>query len=280
MYTIRKKEKLAPNIYSMDIDAPRVARKARAGQFVILRSHEEGERIPLTVAGADPEAGTVRVIFQVLGLSTQLMATLEEGQRFADLAGPLGKPSPLPEKGRVLCIGGGVGTAVAYPSIRELHRRGVSVDVIIGARSSDLLILEREIAPLCDRLIIATDDGTRGRKGFVTDALRDLLASGEKYDEVIVIGPIIMMKLVAAITREYGIRTIASLNPIMVDGTGMCGSCRVTVGGEVRYACVDGPDFDAHRVDFDELMNRQCVYRDEEKKMWEKQHCGGNCICR
>lgn len=279
MYTIRKKEMLAPTIYSMDIDAPRVARKAKAGQFVILRSHEEGERIPLTVAGTCPEAGTVTVIFQVAGLSTQLMASLEEGQTFTDLAGPLGKPSPLPEKGRVLCIGGGVGTAVVYPSIRELHRRGVSVDVIIGARSSEFLILDREIAPICDRLFITTDDGTRGRKGFVTDQLRDLLSSGEKYDEVIVIGPVIMMKLVAAVTREYRVHTTASLNPIMVDGTGMCGSCRVTVGGEVKYACVDGPDFDAHLIDFDELMNRQCVYKDEEEETRENHSCGGNCIC-
>lgn len=279
MYTIKRKEKLAPNIYGMDIEAPRVARKAQAGQFVILRSHEEGERIPLTVADADPEAGTVTVIFQVAGLSTALMAGLEAGQRYADLAGPLGNPSPLPRKGRALCIGGGVGTAVVYPSIRELHRRGVSVDVIIGARSAEYLILEKEIESICDRLYVTTDDGTKGRKGFVTDQLRDLLASGEHYDEVIVIGPVIMMKFVAAVTREFGVKTIASLNPIMVDGTGMCGSCRVTVGGEVKYACVDGPDFDAHLIDFDELMNRQRVYLKEEKEMLEKHQCGGLCIC-
>lgn len=279
MYTIRKKEKIAPNIYSMDIEAPRVARKAKAGQFVILRTGEEGERIPLTVADADLERGTVTVIFQVAGLSTTLMAQLEVGQDFADLAGPLGNPSPLPQKGRVLCIGGGVGTAVVYPSIKELHRRGVAVDVIVGARSSEFLILEKEIQPICDHLYITTDDGTRGRKGFVTDQLRELLEAGEHYDEVIVIGPVIMMKFVARVTKEFGVKTMASLNPIMVDGTGMCGSCRVTVGSDVKYACVDGPDFDAHQIDYDELINRQRVYVEEEKAMQEKHACGGLCIC-
>lgn len=273
MYKILQKEKLAPGIWLMKVDAPFVARRAMPGQFIILRVKEEGERIPLTIADYDRQQGWVTIIFQEVGLTTRLLAKLNEGDNILDFVGPLGRPSELDGLKRVLCIGGGVGVAPLYPQIKYLWEKGTSADVIVGARSKEYLILENEIRGICDNLYITTDDGSYGRKGFVSDVLKELLEQGNKYDTVIAIGPLIMMKVVSGITKQYNVPTIVSMNPIMVDGTGMCGGCRVTVGGEVRYACVDGPDFDGHLVDFDEAMRRQRMYREEEEhicKLMEK----------
>ncbi|MFS8500431.1 MAG: sulfide/dihydroorotate dehydrogenase-like FAD/NAD-binding protein [Caldicoprobacter sp.] len=274
MYKILRKEKLAPAIWLMKVEAPFVARRAMPGQFIILRVKEEGERIPLTIADYDRQQGWVTIIFQEVGLTTRLLAQLNEGDSILDFVGPLGRASELDGLKRVLCIGGGVGVAPLYPQIKYLWEKGTSVDVIIGARSKEYLILEEEIRGICDNLYITTDDGSYGRKGFVSDVLKELLDQGNQYDEVIAIGPLIMMKVVSEITKQYGVHTVVSMNPIMVDGTGMCGGCRVTVGGEVRYACVDGPDFDGHLVDFDEAMRRQRMYREEEQhicKLMEKE---------
>lgn len=274
MYKILRKEKLAPAIWLMKVEAPFVARRAMPGQFIILRVKEEGERIPLTIADYDRQQGWVTIIFQEVGLTTRLLAQLNEGDRILDFVGPLGRASELDGLKRVLCIGGGVGVAPLYPQIKYLWEKGTSVDVIIGARSKEYLILEEEIRGICDNLYITTDDGSYGRKGFVSDVLKELLDQKNEYDKVIAIGPLIMMKVVSEITRQYGVPTVVSMNPIMVDGTGMCGGCRVTVGGEVRYACVDGPDFDGHLVDFDEAMRRQRMYREEEQhicKLMEKE---------
>ena len=280
MYPILSKSQIGPETFRMDILAPRAAKRAAPGQFVMLRVSQDGERIPLTMADFDREAGTVAIIFQVVGLSTKLLAAMEPGQELADFLGPLGRPAELPHSGRVLCVGGGVGVAVVYPEVKELYRRGVDVDVIIGARSENLIILEEECRAVCSRLFITTDDGTKGRKGLVTDVLKELLTEG-KYDEVIAIGPVIMMKFVCKMTKEFGVKTWASMNPIMVDGTGMCGCCRVTVGGEVKYACVDGPEFDGHLIDFDEAMKRLTAYREEEKAALTRHVCGeGDCKCR
>lgn len=264
MYRIVYKEKLAPGIWMMKIMAPLVARKAAPGQFIILRVDERGERIPLTIADYDRQEGWITIIFQEVGLTTRLLAGLDEGDNVLDFAGPLGRPSELDGFKRVLGIGGGVGVAPLYPQIKYLWENGCHVDVIIGARSRDYLILEKEMGAVCNNLYITTDDGSYVRKGFVSDVLKELLERGNRYDRVIAIGPLIMMKVVLQITREYDVPTTVSMNPVMVDGTGMCGGCRVTVGGEVRYACVDGPDFDGHLVDFDEAMRRQQMYREEE----------------
>ena len=264
MYRIVYKEKLAPGIWMMKIMAPLVARKAAPGQFIILRVDERGERIPLTIADYDRQEGWLTIIFQQVGLTTRLLAGLDEGDNVLDFAGPLGRPSELDGFKRVLGIGGGVGVAPLYPQIKYLWENGCHVDVIIGARSRDYLILEKEMGAVCNNLYITTDDGSYVRKGFVSDVLKELLERGNRYDRVIAIGPLIMMKVVSQITREYDVPTTVSMNPVMVDGTGMCGGCRVTVGGEVRYACVDGPDFDGHLVDFDEAMRRQQMYREEE----------------
>jgi ferredoxin--NADP+ reductase len=274
MFKIRDKEQLATGIYQMVISAPRVAKKALPGQFIILRIHERGERIPLTIKDSDKEGGTVTIVFQVAGKTTAQLSTLNVGDAIRDLVGPLGNPTELPEgEASVVCIGGGVGTACIYPQVKELSRRGSHVTVITGARTRDLLIMEDELRELASRLIVCTDDGSYGEKGFVSDALKRMLEAGERPDLVIAIGPLMMMRVVADVTRVYDVHTIVSLNPIMVDGTGMCGGCRVTVGGEVKFTCVDGPEFDAHLVDFDELFMRQRYYLDEEKLASEKHNC-------
>ena len=265
MYPILRKQVLAPMMQEMRILAPRVARKALPGQFIIFRVMEGGERIPLTIADYDRAAGWVSIMFQEVGNTTRLLGRMSEGEALKDFVGPLGRPSDLDHLDRVLCIGGGVGTAPLYPQIKYLYEKGAQVDVIIGARSREYIILEEEIKKVSSCLFVATDDGSYGHKGFVTDVLKRLVeVEGRRYDEVIAIGPLIMMKVVSGITRGYGLKTTVSMNPIMVDGTGMCGGCRVTVNGEVRYACVDGPDFDGHGVDFDEAMRRQAMYKHEE----------------
>ncbi len=266
MYEIIEKRELAPGIKLMKVKAPLVAKKARPGQFIILRVMEEGERIPLTIADYDREEGWVSIIFQEVGFTTKALGMLEQGDSILDFAGPLGRASDLDGRQRVLCIGGGVGVAPLYPQVKYLHEQGTHVDVIIGARSKEYIILEDEMRKLSKNMYISTDDGSYGYKGFVTYVLKDLIKQGNKYDEVIAIGPLIMMKSVSQITKEHNIPTTVSLNPIMIDGTGMCGGCRVSVGGEIKYACVDGPEFDGHLVDFDEAMRRQQMYRNEEKR--------------
>lgn len=274
MFEIKKKEQLAPIIYQMVVSAPRVAKKALPGQFIIIRIDEHGERIPLTIRDNDPDEGTITIVFQVAGKTTTQLSLLNEGDFIVDLVGPLGNPTELPEgKSNVICVGGGVGTACMYPQVKELAKRGSFVTAIVGARTKELVLLEDDFRKYASRLIICTDDGSYGEKGFVTDVLRRLLDQGEKPDLVIAIGPLMMMKFLADVTREYGIHTIVSLNPIMVDGTGMCGGCRVTVGGEVKFTCVDGPEFDAHKVDFNELLMRQRYYLDEEKLSKEMHTC-------
>lgn len=269
MYKIIEKKLLSAvgsRVFMMKVEAPRVAKKAMPGQFIILRVVEGGERIPLTIGDYDRDAGWIMLLYQEMGLTTRLLSELNVGEGILDLVGPLGQPAHLDELTRVLCVGGGVGIAPLYPQVRYLHKRGAHVDVILGARTADLLILEKEMAGNCDHLYIATDDGSKGQKGLVTDVIKKLLDGGEKYDKAIAIGPLIMMKFVSLTTKEYGLPTMVSMNPIMVDGTGMCGGCRVTVGGETKYACVDGPDFDGHQVDFDEAMRRQQMYREEEQE--------------
>ena len=266
MYKILKKETLSEQVKLMVIDAPLVARKAQPGQFIILRINEQGERIPLTIADFDADAGTVTIIFQEVGKTTIHLGTLSEGDSLLDFVGPLGKPSHF-ESGikKAAVIGGGLGTAIAYPQAKKLHSLGVSVTSITGFRNKDLVILEKEIGAVSDKLLVMTDDGSNGHKGFVTDALKSEIEAGEKFDLVIAIGPLIMMKFVSKLTKEYGIKTIISMNPIMIDGTGMCGGCRVTVGGKTQFACVDGPDFDGHEVDFDEAMRRQNMYKSQQE---------------
>ncbi len=275
MYKILEKDNIAPQIFKMVIEAPRIAKKALPGQFIILRVTSDGERIPLTISDADKQAGTVTIIYQEVGMTTKLLTSKEVGECLADFVGPLGKPSELDGLKKVLCIGGGVGTAVVYPDVKYLYENGATVDVIIGARSADYIILEDEIKKRCRNLYITTDDGTKGRKGFVTDKVKELLEAGERYDEIYAIGPMIMMKFVAAVTKEYGVKTMVSLNPIMVDGTGMCGGCRVLVGGEVKYACIDGPDFDGHEVDFEDIMKRAGAYKDIEADNAKNHPCLG-----
>ena len=265
MYKIVKKRALNDTVTLMEIEAPHIAKKAKAGQFIIFRVDERGERVPLTIAGYDREKGTVTIIFQIVGASTKLLNTLGEGDSLLDFVGPLGQPTHVgPEVKRVCVIGGGVGTAIAYPQAKALHAAGLEVDMIAGFRSKEIVILEEEMKAVTDHLYLMTDDGSYGEKGLVTQKLEELIKAGNPYDLVIAIGPVIMMKFVAAATKPYGIRTLVSLNPIMVDGTGMCGGCRVKVGGQTKFACVDGPDFDGHEVDFDELMKRNSFYKERE----------------
>ncbi len=267
MYQIISKRFLneAQNVIEMVVKAPLVAKKCLAGQFIIFRVSETGERVPLTIADYDRENGTVTIMFQPVGTSTMLLAQKEVGDSILDFAGPLGKPSEIEGLRRVAVVGGGVGCAIAYPVAKALHRAGASVDMIAGFRTKDIVILEEEMRRSCTTLHITTDDGTYGEKGFTTTKLKALIEAGERFDEVIAIGPPMMMKFVSEVTRPYGIKTVVSLNPIMIDGTGMCGGCRVTVGGKTRFACVDGPEFDGHEVDWDELIKRNNFYKEEEK---------------
>ena len=264
MYQIVSKEYLNASVVSMDISAPAVAARARAGQFIILRVNDEGERIPLTVAGYDRARGTVRIIFQTVGASTMLLAAKEAGECIADFVGPLGKATEVEGFSRVLVVGGGVGCAIALPVVQALHAQGCSVHAIVGFRNKDLVILEQEFAAASDALTVMTDDGSYGRQGNVTQPLKELLERGECFDRVITIGPLIMMKYVVETLRPYKIPVIVSMNPIMIDGTGMCGGCRLSVGGKTRFACVDGPEFDGYEIDFDEAMSRGSMYRDFE----------------
>ena len=274
MAKVLRKKVLNESVTLLEVDAPLVARKALAGQFIILRIDEEGERIPLTIADYDREKGSVTIIFQKVGLTTQLLGDLEVGDEIRDFVGPLGLPTEIGENVKRVCVvGGGVGCAIAYPQAKSLHNAGIAVDVIAGFRSKDIVILEEEFRAVCDNLYLTTDDGSYGEKGFVTDKLGSLIDAGNRYDLVIAIGPIPMMKFVSKTTEPYGIKTLVSLNPIMVDGTGMCGGCRVTVGGKVKFACVDGPDFDGHQVDFDELMNRNSLYREREACEKDRHAC-------
>lgn len=273
MFKIIRKKALHETITLMEVDAPYIARKAQPGQFVILRVHENGERIPLTIADPDPQKGTITLIFQNVGHTTEDLKSLDEGESILDMVGPLGVPTEYDGAKRVAIIGGGLGTAIAYPQARALHALGAKVDVILGFRSAELIILEKEMAACSDELLIATDDGSNGRKGLVTDVLKERVEQGAAYDLVIAIGPLIMMKFVCKLTKEYDIRTIVSMNPIMIDGTGMCGCCRVTVGGEMKFACVDGPDFDGHLVDFDEAMRRSRMYLAQEKSQIGRHVC-------
>ena len=274
MFTIMKRRALNPSVVLLEVEAPLVAEKVKPGQFIILRIDELGERIPLTIADYDREKGTVTIIFQKVGLTTNLLADLKEGDAILNVAGPLGVPTHIePGTKRVCVVGGGVGCAIAYPQAKALHAAGIKTDVISGFRSKDIVILEEEFKSICDSLYLTTDDGTYGEKGFVTDKLKSLIDGGNQYDLVIAIGPVPMMKFVSKTTEPYGIKTLVSLNPIMVDGTGMCGACRVTVGGKTKFACVDGPDFDGHQVDYDELMNRNRVYSKQEATEKERHVC-------
>lgn len=273
MYQILSTKTLNPSVRMMVVKAPLVAKKAEPGQFIVLRVDEYGERIPLTVADYDRAAGTVTIIFQVVGATTSMLAEKQAGDSLADFAGPLGTASHLEGIRKAAVIGGGVGCAIAWPQAKKLHDTGAQVDVIAGFRSKDIIILEDELESASTRLFLTTDDGSNGRKGFVTDVLRGLLESGEKYDEVIAIGPLIMMKMVCQLTKSYGVKTVVSMNPIMIDGTGMCGGCRVTVGGKMKFACVDGPDFDGHEVDFDETMRRNRMYQPQERTALDKWKC-------
>ena len=270
MFEIVAVKKLNPTVTEMEINAPLVAKKAQAGQFVIVRAAKEGERIPLTVADYDREKGTVKIIFQIVGATTYLLNRLKEGDRLADFVGPLGNPTHTEGLKKVAVVGGGVGCAIAYPVAKKLHEQGATVHTVAGFRNKDLVILEDEFKKVSDKYVLVSDDGTAGKKGLVTDALKELIESGEQYDEVIAIGPVIMMKFVCALTKQYGINTVVSMNPVMIDGTGMCGGCRLTVGGRVKFACVDGPDFDGHQVDFDEAMSRGGNYREWERHKYEE----------
>jgi NAD(P)H-flavin reductase len=279
-FKILEKRPLVPTIHQMIIEAPKIARKARAGQFVILRINENGERIPLTIADFDRKKGTITIIFMEVGKTTKQLSTLNAGDNILDFVGPLGNSSEIEPIGTVVCVGGGVGVAPIYPIARAHQEVGNKVISIIGARSADLLLWEDRMENVSDELYITTDDGTKGHHGFVTDVLKDLLEGSEPISRVIAIGPPIMMRTVAGVTHPFGVNTIVSLNSIMVDGTGMCGACRVLVGGETKFACVDGPEFNAHEVDFTLLMNRLQMYRDEEQLALEKYSCKGDgCQC-
>lgn len=270
MYKILNKKSLNSTVTLMEIEAPFVAHRAKPGQFIILRVDENGERVPFTIANINKEKRSISIIFQIVGAATEALNHLNIGDSIHDVVGPLGKPSELDGLHKVAVIGGGVGCAIAYPTAKALHEKGAIVHSIVGFRNKDLVILEDEFKSVSDKLIIMTDDGSYGTKGLVTDALKELLDSGQKYDEVIAIGPLIMMKFVAKLTKDYGVKTIVSMNPIMVDGTGMCGACRLTVGGKTKFACIDGPEFDAHQVDFDEVIARTSLYRDIERHAYEK----------
>ena len=291
MYKILNAEKLSANVFLMDVEAPRVAKHCLPGQFVIVKMDEVGERIPLTICDYDAEKGTVTIVFQPAGASTTRMAQLKAGDYFEDFVGPLGQPSELChedleelKKKKIVFVAGGVGTAPVYPQVKWLHEHGVDADVIVGAKNKDLILLEEEMKAVAGNLYITTDDGSYVRKGMGTDVLKDLYAQGKKYDKCIAIGPLIMMKFVCLLTKELGIPTVVSMNPIMVDGTGMCGACRLQVGDEIKFACVDGPEFDGHLVDFDQAMKRQQTYKTEEGRAMlaalegETHHGGcGNC---
>ena len=270
MYKILTKKILNPTVTLMEVDAPMIAKKAEPGQFIILRVDAEGERIPLTIADFDREKGTVTIIFQIVGATTEKLNHLEEGEFINDFVGPLGVPSHTDGLKKVAVVGGGVGCAIAYPIAKKLHHLGAEVHSIVGFRNKDLVILEDEFRAVSDVMKLMTDDGSHGEKGLVTNALEELIKAGNQYDEVIAIGPLVMMKFVCKLTKEYGIKTVVSMNPIMIDGTGMCGGCRLTVGGETKFACVDGPDFDGHLVDFDEAMERGTMYKEFETRKREE----------
>lgn len=272
-YKIVTKKVLNPQIFLMEIDAPLIAKKAEPGQFIILRIDEYGERVPFTIADFDREKGTVTIIVQIVGKTTRDLAKLEKDDELLDFAGPLGMPTHLEGLKKVAVIGGGLGTAIAYPQAKKLHALGAEVHAISGFRDESLIILENELKAVSDKCVITTDDGSNGIKGFVTDRLKELIESGEKYDTVIAIGPLVMMRAVCNLTKEYGIKTIVSMNPVMIDGTGMCGGCRVIVGGETKFACVDGPDFDGHLIDWQAALNRQQMFKEHEKKSCEEGHC-------
>ena len=273
MYKIAAKRELNSSVVYMEIEAPFVAKKAKAGQFIIFRVDELGERVPLTIAGYDREKGTVAIIFQKVGFSTNALAKLNEGDYIQDFVGPLGRPTETEGKKKVCVVGGGVGCAIALPSARAFKEAGAEVDVIVGFRNKDIVILEDEFKACADNLYLMTDDGSYGEHGFVTVKLQQLLEAGTQYDEVLAIGPVPMMKFVSKTTEPFGVKTMVSLNPIMVDGTGMCGGCRVTVGGQTKFACVDGPEFDGHQVDYAELMSRNAVYRDREAEVSQNHAC-------
>ena len=272
-YKILKKTDLNPQIFLMEIEAPLVAKKAEPGQFIILRIDDKGERVPFTIADFDREKGTVTIIVQAVGKTTKSLAELNAGDAILDFAGPLGMPTNLDGLKRVAVIGGGLGTAIAYPQAKKLSQMGADVTVIAGFRNTDFIILENELKDVSNNLIITTDDGSNGLKGFVTDRLNELLQNGEKYDEVIAIGPLFMMRAVCEITKKYDIPTTVSMNPVMIDGTGMCGGCRVIVDGEVKFACVDGPDFDGHKIDWEAAINRQQMFKKFEKESEEHKKC-------
>ncbi len=270
MFEIVSRKSLNPTVTELEIKAPFVAKKAQAGQFVIVRANKDGERIPLTVADFDREKGTVKIIFQIVGATTYLLNRLNVGDCLADFVGPLGNPTETEGLKKVAVVGGGVGCAIAYPVAKKLHEEGAIVHSVVGFRNKDLVILEDDFRAVSDKYVLMSDDGTAGEKGLVTDALKRLIESGENYDEVIAIGPVIMMKFVCRLTKEYGVKTVISMNPIMIDGTGMCGGCRLTVGGKTKFACVDGPDFDGHEVDFDEAMSRGASYKEWERHKYEE----------
>jgi ferredoxin/flavodoxin---NADP+ reductase len=273
MYEIVKKTLIAPSVYRISIHAPHIAKKRKAGQFVIVIAHEGGERVPLTIASSDPAAGTVDIVFQAVGASTGALAAIPEGQPIPHVAGPLGSPTDVRKIGTVVVVGGGVGTAAALPIAVAMKEAGNRLVSILGGRAKEFVILEDDFRAASDKLIITTDDGSYGRKGFVTDALKDLISSGQRIDEVVAVGPLPMMRAVAETTRASGIHTVVSLNPIMIDGTGMCGGCRVTVDGKTRFACVDGPEFDGHKVDFAEIAARLGTYKDHERVLHERHKC-------
>ena len=270
MYRIVERKELNPTVTLLEIEAPRVAKKAKPGQFIILRVDADGERIPLTIADSNPEAGTVTIIFQIVGGSTEKLNHLGKGEFLHDFCGPLGRATEIEGLRKVAVVGGGVGSAIAFPVAKALHKAGAEVHAIVGFRNKDLVILEDEFRANSTKFVLMSDDGSVGEKGLVTDALRALIESGEQYDEVITIGPLVMMKFVSLLTKEYGIKTIASMNPVMIDGTGMCGGCRLTVGGKIKFACVDGPEFDAHEIDFDEAMERSMMYQDFERHSFKE----------
>lgn len=295
MYKILKAEELTTNIYLMDVEAPRVAKSCQPGQFIIVRMDEEGERIPLTICDYDRTKGTITIVVQVVGAATEMMRNLKAGDSFHDFVGPLGCPSEFIseeidslKKKKILFVAGGLGTAPVYPQVKWLHENGIDADVIIGAKTKELLIMEDEMRAVAGNLYITTDDGSYGRSGMVTKVIEDLIETeGKKYDVCVAIGPMIMMKFVCLTTKKYDLHTIVSMNPIMVDGTGMCGACRLTVDGEVKFACVDGPEFDGHKVDFDQAMKRQQIYKTKEGREFLKAkegdthhggcgNCGGN----
>ncbi|MBR2743146.1 MAG: sulfide/dihydroorotate dehydrogenase-like FAD/NAD-binding protein [Clostridia bacterium] len=273
MYQIVEKKVLNEQVKLFRVKAPHVAKKAKPGQFIVLRVTDDGERIPLTIADYDRKEGTITIIFQEVGATTAALGLLNEGEYIHDFAGPLGLPSELEGIKKACVIGGGLGCAIAYPQAKALHEMGAKVDIIAGFRTKDIIILEDEMKAACENLIVCTDDGSNGRKNLVTNELEALLQAGEQYDVVIAIGPLVMMKFVCLTTKKYNVKTIVSMNPIMVDGTGMCGGCRLTVGGETKFACVDGPDFDGHLVDFDETIRRSKMYKKFEQEAMERHRC-------